>query len=258
MNGRMYDPVISRVLSPDNFVQNPDNAQNYNRYSYCLNNPLKFTDPSGMLIDWYQNSQGEVMWTDITNKKDFENSRIDGTYLGKTHTDLEGNYYSLFGNKMKANSNNGKITQKIDETFINYADFLEKSQKLGHSYGGEPQTVREKATDFSGIFSFNDNFFTTRENIYGPEELGKYANVADIYFRVTGNNMSGKFDSFSNGYKKSKLIGYNNDYSLSGNLLNITSYTGKRDNQIVTLRFNSEQSVRDFSNKFFKLFPNTR
>jgi hypothetical protein len=28
-------------------VQEPDNWLNYNRYSYCLNNPLKYTDPSG-------------------------------------------------------------------------------------------------------------------------------------------------------------------------------------------------------------------
>ena len=47
MNGRLYDPVLGRFLSPDNFVQMPDNAQRYNRYSYCLNNPLKRTDPSG-------------------------------------------------------------------------------------------------------------------------------------------------------------------------------------------------------------------
>ena len=49
MNGRLYDPVLGRFLSPDNFVQMPDNAQSYNRYSYCLNNPLKYTDPSGEL-----------------------------------------------------------------------------------------------------------------------------------------------------------------------------------------------------------------
>ena len=54
MNGRMYDPVIGRVLSPDNFVVNPFNAQNYNRYSYALNNPLKFIDPSGHKWKWWQ------------------------------------------------------------------------------------------------------------------------------------------------------------------------------------------------------------
>ena len=47
MNGRLYDPVICRFFSPDNFVQMPEFTQGYNRYSYCLNNPLKYTDPTG-------------------------------------------------------------------------------------------------------------------------------------------------------------------------------------------------------------------
>ena len=50
MNGRLYDPVLCRMLSPDPFIQAPDNTQNYNRYSYCWNNPLKYTDPSGEII----------------------------------------------------------------------------------------------------------------------------------------------------------------------------------------------------------------
>lgn len=50
MNGRMYDPLLGRFLSPDNYVQMPENSQNFNRYSYCLNNPLKYTDPSGEIF----------------------------------------------------------------------------------------------------------------------------------------------------------------------------------------------------------------
>ncbi|MBN2542664.1 hypothetical protein JXI42_07330, partial [bacterium] len=47
MNGRLYDPLVGRFLSPDNFVQSPENSQSFNRYSYCLNNPLIYTDPDG-------------------------------------------------------------------------------------------------------------------------------------------------------------------------------------------------------------------
>ncbi|MDR1153692.1 MAG: FG-GAP-like repeat-containing protein [Bacteroidales bacterium] len=47
MNGRMYDPVVGRFLSPDPFVQAPEFSQSYNRYSYALNNPLRYTDPTG-------------------------------------------------------------------------------------------------------------------------------------------------------------------------------------------------------------------
>lgn len=47
MNGRIYDPKLHRFLQPDNNLQDPYNTQNYNRYSYVLNNPTKYADPSG-------------------------------------------------------------------------------------------------------------------------------------------------------------------------------------------------------------------
>lgn len=47
MNGRMYDPVLGRMLSPDNYVVNPLYSQDYNRYTYARNNPLVYTDPDG-------------------------------------------------------------------------------------------------------------------------------------------------------------------------------------------------------------------
>jgi RHS repeat-associated protein len=50
MNGRVYDPILGRFLSPDNYIQAPDYTQNLNRYSYCLNNPLVYTDPSGEFV----------------------------------------------------------------------------------------------------------------------------------------------------------------------------------------------------------------
>ncbi|MBT3209777.1 MAG: hypothetical protein HN704_16085 [Bacteroidetes bacterium] len=67
MNGRLYDPVLGRMLSPDNYVQMPGNSQNYNRYPYCLNNPLIYTDPSG-----------EIIWMPIII------GAVIGTYMGGT------------------------------------------------------------------------------------------------------------------------------------------------------------------------------
>jgi RHS repeat-associated protein len=47
LNGRVYDPLIGRMLSADPFVPDPLNGQAWNRYSYVINNPLAFTDPNG-------------------------------------------------------------------------------------------------------------------------------------------------------------------------------------------------------------------
>ena len=52
MNARLYDPVLGRFLSPDPYVQMPDFTQNFNRYSYCLNNPLKYVDKDGKIL-WF-------------------------------------------------------------------------------------------------------------------------------------------------------------------------------------------------------------
>ena len=47
MNGRVYDPELGRFLSADPFIQFSKNIQSYNRFSYVLNNPMSYTDPSG-------------------------------------------------------------------------------------------------------------------------------------------------------------------------------------------------------------------
>jgi hypothetical protein len=61
MKGRIYDTVFMRFLSPDAFIQDIYHIQNLNRYSYALNNPFKFKDPSG--FSW------KSFWKTITNFK---------------------------------------------------------------------------------------------------------------------------------------------------------------------------------------------
>jgi RHS repeat-associated protein len=46
-NARYYNPEIGRFISPDTIVPDFSNPQSLNRYSYCLNNPLKYVDTSG-------------------------------------------------------------------------------------------------------------------------------------------------------------------------------------------------------------------
>ena len=120
---RMYDPLVGRMLSPDIVIQNEQNSQAYNRYSYCFNNPLKFTDPSGYISvggyrnnwrqllyldfwnthsnthssfstdeslgnqipvdDWYEDSDGNINWTDYKSQAEMDKAGLDGKYPGE-------------------------------------------------------------------------------------------------------------------------------------------------------------------------------
>ena len=94
MNGRLYDPVIARFFSPDNFVQVPDFTQSYNRYSYCLNNPLQWVDPSGELSfnDWYIDSKRNLQWFESTSD----------------YVEVNGEIYSRVGSTVIRFSSNGQ------------------------------------------------------------------------------------------------------------------------------------------------------
>ena len=47
---RFYSPYINRFLSADTIVPGFANPQSLNRYSYVVNNPLRYTDPTGHMM----------------------------------------------------------------------------------------------------------------------------------------------------------------------------------------------------------------
>jgi RHS repeat-associated protein len=87
MNGRVFDPALAHFLSPDNFVQAPGNTQSFNRYGYCLNNPLLYTDPTG-----------NTWWSHLTGWSDEHN--IGETILGFTTPNAG---FSLISSAFKGN-----------------------------------------------------------------------------------------------------------------------------------------------------------
>jgi RHS repeat-associated protein len=46
-NARWYDPALSRFPQPDSIIPDLYSPQDWDRYSYARNNPLKYVDPDG-------------------------------------------------------------------------------------------------------------------------------------------------------------------------------------------------------------------
>ncbi len=47
---RYYDPSIGRFMTLDPIAGYLEEPQSQNRYAYCLNNPLKYVDPVGLVV----------------------------------------------------------------------------------------------------------------------------------------------------------------------------------------------------------------
>jgi RHS repeat-associated protein len=114
MNGRLYDPKLHRFLQPDNYVQEPYNTQNYNRYGYVFNNPLKYTDPSGEYGEGPGNGGGNGGGT---------GPRID------LNPENNGFYQTFQNQKVQrwmanAASNVGKASESVGNFFENTGRFL--------------------------------------------------------------------------------------------------------------------------------------
>ena len=252
---RYYSSDLSIWLSVDPMG---DKYPGLSPYVYCADNPVKLVDPNGE--DWYEKDGKMYYTTQYTSKEAFQKSGIKGTYKGKFFAE-KGTYYSLFGDEIDMTTEKGFIkacmTQKIDEAFQNYANYLKAARNNNEtpSFDAEPHSwdyPSQKQTDFSGVYKFEEGGATN--NYHNPNELGKYANSADIYLFVSEKRMMGELDSFNRGLKYDRVHGVNGYGAIEGYLLQFKNYSGRVENPIVVLRFPSEESVRTFQAKFKNLF----
>jgi len=76
LNGRVQDAITGRFLSPDPNILDATNAQGFNRFSYVVNNPLSYIDPSGFgwicpasTTDWGQETDLQVQEVTVSSAK---------------------------------------------------------------------------------------------------------------------------------------------------------------------------------------------
>ena len=165
MNGRMYDPVLGRFLGVDPLIQTPDNSQSINGYSYCLNNPLKYTDPSG----YYQRPysyENDFQSNYVESWVNYQDYLIYGSSYGSYY------YYSLTSGKYYHSSSNRSVS--YSEVYYNYA--------IPHSIGTlNGDEARKFVWDLLSIRNYsslsinNDNLEIIEKDFLGIKGLLKYS-----------------------------------------------------------------------------------
>lgn len=130
MNARLYDPVLGRFLMADPYVQAPDMTQNFNRYSYCMNNPLRYCDRSGESFFWTiiaatTDAIGNVFkhgfnvsqynWTKTTNAWNIDKGMVQGNF-GQVLNKWTWSYpLSYIGNELANNLNMAGMVRNVTE-----------------------------------------------------------------------------------------------------------------------------------------------
>ena len=211
MNGRCYDPVMSSFLSVDAYVQSPDNSQNFNRYSYCLNNPLKYTDPSGWVMvggmtpsnpfhdNWGQNfgekiytstEVRQMLWTmDISIGIWMVGNEMKGGGGGCSNSGDGGESSNIKGGQ--TNNTSGNESQKVSTVEPstpddppggkkrNTAEKIENETNKGAAgltlFGGALKITGETAGELTGVLKLASRICNTYTGIaIGVNAIGNY------------------------------------------------------------------------------------
>jgi hypothetical protein len=83
---RFYHPVLARFIQPDSIIPYLTNPQSLNRYSYVVNRPTIYTDPSGHEVCWEGSQFGNCLNKIGYLKKDLEDTysiKIEGRWETK-------------------------------------------------------------------------------------------------------------------------------------------------------------------------------
>lgn len=222
MNGRIYDPVLGRFIQPDNYIQSPDALQNFNRYAYCLNNPLAYTDPSGnlflLLLSTWIVSGSIAHLSGCTSSETFQ---IAGTAtLSVAAISLFSPYLKLVSGIQipLMFSDMGYELQKETNVLAVHVGFTMGTDVLGIGVDvsfGIPKSLGVSARAHGGIYYFdgnNDHVYGGWETRYGYEvSLFNFFTASTTYYNREGDKLDQQLALISIGNSCINFK-YENDY----------------------------------------------
>jgi RHS repeat-associated protein len=178
-NARWYDSALGRFAQADSIVPDPSNTQAWDRYSYVHNNPLRYVDPTGHILDDGCNTVGCGEWEPKSNadKRNwaftimFKGSGKDGAWTTEDWNFYLDNYNRLW---------RGRTPWKNPDEVTGWDLFALHTKRLASQYGSDQkdQFVRDFALVFAGMSATNS---------WTEAALDAQSGQADYQYLVEGN-----------------------------------------------------------------------
>ena len=97
-NARYYDPELGRFIQPDDIIPDFSNPQSYNRYSYCVNDPLRYTDPTGhySVSEWWDDTEegADLLGDWFSSTAQSAAKGVEHLFMGDTSANWDPNSYN--------------------------------------------------------------------------------------------------------------------------------------------------------------------
>ena len=138
---RYYDPALGNFISADSLVSDYTDSQSFNRYSYVLNNPMIYIDPTGHeglgLSAGYVGYSGFDFWSSYSSF-----GASSGSYTGGSSSD---SYWNYIGGGTASNSAANQSAQNtvIELTRLLYAEGVGE-YRINNAMEGLGSVVRSR------------------------------------------------------------------------------------------------------------------
>ncbi len=206
LNARYYDPATARFLSEDTYLGDPNDPLSLNLYTYCHNEPVMYSDPSGhfYLSDSGLSQEAQAQIWDYTNG-----------YCNAT-TQQEKDYYHQLAEQVRNNSANQASGNNVGVNSSFYSGLTSAISSGGYCSSSEWNAMAN-SFGVAGTVSFGSDVSLNQLNvqsgcsatIYNAGTIGTIntgaKSTTDIYNSGTINAIKSGADSFTNIYNSGTI-----------------------------------------------------
>jgi RHS repeat-associated protein len=168
---RFYSVYLNRFIQPDSIIPSPANPQSWNRFSYALNNPIRYNDPTGHAVS----CEADEDCKEVRRSDKLSAGEAIREALAKYKVKLKGNWNDensmavllgvlAIGNKLVENTPGGSVSAVFGNVYGSVT-----AEWVNGVCGAQSDRCYADAYQFPSTIRFYSSHWTREHNENGVE-----------------------------------------------------------------------------------------